>query len=200
MIVYWKVQEEKRARRRKIRKRRKSAGDSWQEHISSLTRTRLISMDFRHYRARRMKNGRSERALSSPPYRPIFETVAIGRSIPRQTDHVQMPAVEKFDDPRTYYAVLAHELTHWTAAPALDGISCHVSRRRPTRWRSLLRNSGAFICADLQLENEPRPDHAAYLAGWLKVLEDDKKAIFTAASKAQAASDWMHEYQKRLAA
>ena len=36
---------------------------------------------------------------------------------------------------------------------------------------------------------------AAYIASWLKVLKDDPKAIFTAASKAQQAADWMHAQQ-----
>ncbi len=53
----------------------------------------------------------------------------------------------------------------------------------------------AFICADLALAPEPRPDHAAYVASWLKVLRGDKRAIFTAAAKAQAAADWMHARQ-----
>ena len=46
------------------------------------------------------------------------------------------------------------------------------------------------------LAPEPRPDHAAYVASWLKVLRTDKRAIFTAAAKAQAAADWMHARQK----
>jgi antirestriction protein ArdC len=49
----------------------------------------------------------------------------------------------------------------------------------------------AFLCADLGLSNEPRPDHAAYIASWLRVLKDDKRAIFTAASRAQAAADYL---------
>ena len=53
----------------------------------------------------------------------------------------------------------------------------------------------AFVCADLALAPEPRPDHAAYVASWLKVLRGDKRAIFTAAAKAQQAADWMHARQ-----
>jgi antirestriction protein ArdC len=43
----------------------------------------------------------------------------------------------------------------------------------------------AFLCADLGIAPETRDDHAAYIASWLKVLKDDKRAIFTAASHAQ---------------
>jgi len=55
--------------------------------------------------------------------------------------------------------------------------------------------TASFILADLGLAHHPRPDHAAYVASWLRVLKDDPRAIFTAASKAQAASDWMHAQQ-----
>jgi len=49
----------------------------------------------------------------------------------------------------------------------------------------------AFLCADLGITNEPRPDHAQYLASWLSVLKADKKAIFTAASKASEAAAFL---------
>jgi antirestriction protein ArdC len=40
----------------------------------------------------------------------------------------------------------------------------------------------AFLCAELGIVPETRPDHAAYIASWLKALKDDKRAIFTAAA------------------
>jgi antirestriction protein ArdC len=51
----------------------------------------------------------------------------------------------------------------------------------------------AYTMAGLELELTPRADHAAYIASWLKVLRSDKRAIFTAASQAQKAADWMRE-------
>jgi antirestriction protein ArdC len=53
----------------------------------------------------------------------------------------------------------------------------------------------AFLCADLGITPETREDHAAYVASWLKVLKDDKRAIFTAASHAQKAVDFLHALQ-----
>lgn len=41
-----------------------------------------------------------------------------------------------------------------------------------------------------------RDDHAAYIASWIKVLKDDKRAIFAAASHAQRAADFLHGLQK----
>ncbi len=51
--------------------------------------------------------------------------------------------------------------------------------------------AASFVLADLGIAHHPRPDHAAYLASWLKVLKSDSRAIFEAASKAQAVADWM---------
>ena len=59
-------------------------------------------------------------------------------------------------------------------------------------WRnSVLRSS----CADLDLTLEPREDHAAYIANWLQVLKADNRAIFTAASHAQRAADFINGLQ-----
>jgi antirestriction protein ArdC len=53
----------------------------------------------------------------------------------------------------------------------------------------------AFLCADLRITGEPRADHAQYLASWLAVLKVDKKAIFTAASKASEAAAFLAALQ-----
>ena len=113
-----------------------------------------------------------------------------------------MPPFPAFRDAAAYYATLAHEATHWTG---------HASRcARDLRGRfgeeayaaeELVAELGAaFLCADLALAPEPRPGHAAYVASWLKVLRGDKRAIFTAAAKAQQAADWMHARQPAGAA
>ena len=53
----------------------------------------------------------------------------------------------------------------------------------------------AFVCADLALTPEVREDHASYIASWLKVLKDDKRAVFAAASFAQKAADYLSGLQ-----
>jgi antirestriction protein ArdC len=59
--------------------------------------------------------------------------------------------------------------------------------------------TAAFLCADLGITRETRDDHAAYIASWLKVLKNDKRAIFTAASHAQKAADYLHGLQPKAA-
>jgi antirestriction protein ArdC len=55
----------------------------------------------------------------------------------------------------------------------------------------------AFLCADLGITPEPREDHARYIANWLTVLRNDKRAIFTASAHAQRAADYLHGSQQR---
>ncbi|WP_432444747.1 zincin-like metallopeptidase domain-containing protein [Rhizobium leguminosarum] len=52
----------------------------------------------------------------------------------------------------------------------------------------------AFLCADLSITPEVREDHAAYIGNWLTILKGDKRAIFTAASHAQRAVDFLQQF------
>ena len=113
------------------------------------------------------------------------------------TDHIQMPPFEAFRDAVGYYATLSHEATHWT------GVKSRLDRDMSGRFGSegyaaeeLVAELGAaFLCDSLNLANEPRPDHAAYIASWLKILRGDNRAIFTSAAKAQQAADHLHSLQ-----
>lgn len=115
-------------------------------------------------------------------------------------DYIQMPSFDDFTDDASYVAILGHELTHWTAAPhRLDRDLSRYAKDKSERAREeLIAELGScFLCADLGIvpELEPRPDHASYIASWLKVLADDKRAIFTAASHAQRAVSYLHHLQ-----
>lgn len=115
-------------------------------------------------------------------------------------DYVQMPPFPAFRDAESYYATLAHEMTHWTRHPTR--LERDFGRKQ---WgdegyakEELVAELGAaFLCADLGITPETREDHAAYIASWLKALKDDKRFIFTAASHAQKAADHLHGYQKQ---
>ena len=76
-----------------------------------------------------------------------------------------------------------------------SGAAVPVALRPGYEGGGAIRSPDAFVLADLGIAHHPRADHAAYVASWLRVLKDDPRAIFTAASKAQAAADWMHAQQ-----
>lgn len=115
------------------------------------------------------------------------------------TDTIHMPDPGRFFDTASgtrtenFYAVLLHELTHWTGHPS------RCDRDLRNRFGSeayaieeLIAELGAaFCCARLGISPTPRDDHAQYIANWLKVLKSDNKAVFTAAAKAQAAVDYI---------
>lgn len=115
-------------------------------------------------------------------------------------DIIQMPPFESFRDAASYVAVLSHEATHWTAARhRIDRDLSRYAKDRSERAREeLIAELGScFLCADLGIapELEPRADHASYLDSWLKVLADDKRAIFSAAAHAQRAVAFLHGLQ-----
>ena len=112
-------------------------------------------------------------------------------------DQIRMPPFEAFRDPVAYYATLAHEAMHLTGHPSrcARDLSGRFGDESYAVEELVAELGAAFVCADLALTPEPRPDHAAYVASWLKVLRSDKRAIFTAAAKSQAAADWMHTQQ-----
>jgi antirestriction protein ArdC len=115
------------------------------------------------------------------------------------TDSIQLPPREAFIGSSTsspaesYYSTLCHELTHWTSTES------RCNRQLGKRFgdhayamEELVAELGAaFLCADLQITDEPCADHAQYLASWLSVMKEDKKAIFTAASKASEAAAYL---------
>lgn len=118
-------------------------------------------------------------------------------------DTIYMPTRALFSGSSTssatesFYSTLLHELTHWT------GHSARLNRELKNRFgdeayamEELVAELGAaFLCADLGISLEVRPDHAAYIQGWLAALKQDKRALFIAASKANAASDYLFKLQ-----
>jgi antirestriction protein ArdC len=113
------------------------------------------------------------------------------------TDTVHLPPFVRFKDAVSHIAVSTHEHAHASGAPH------RLARDLTGRFGSfayamdeaVAELTASFVLADLGLACEPRPDHAAYLASWMEVLKSDPRAIFTAASKAQQAADWMHSMQ-----
>lgn len=115
-------------------------------------------------------------------------------------DRIQLPPFEAFHDAHGYYATRAHETVHWTRHPSRLNRSFGRERwgdEGYAREELVAELGAAFLAADLGLSLEPRPDHAAYLASWIKVLQNDKRAIVQAASHAERASAFLHQLQNR---
>ena len=113
-------------------------------------------------------------------------------------DVIQLPPLPAFRDTEGYYSTALHELTHWTGHPSRCAreLNGHRFGSESYAFEELVAELGsAFLCAELGITPEVRDDHAAYLASWLAVLKQDKRAIFTAASQAQRAADYLRGLQ-----
>jgi antirestriction protein ArdC len=114
-------------------------------------------------------------------------------------DIIQLPPFEAFKDKESYYATALHELTHLSGHPSRlnRDLSGRFGSHAYAAEELIAELGAAFLCADLGITPEIRDDHAAYLASWLKVLKEDKRAIFSAAAHAQRAADYLHGLQQR---
>jgi len=115
------------------------------------------------------------------------------------TDTVHLPPFERFVDAASAYGVTLHECGHASGAKhRLDrDLGGRFGTERYAAEEICVELASGFVLADLGIAHNPRDDHAAYIASWLETLRSDPRAIFTAASKAQAIADWMHAQQGR---
>ena len=117
-------------------------------------------------------------------------------------DRIQVPGIDQYRNAEDHYATVLHELVHWTGHPS------RLHREFGQRFgddayaaEELVAELGAaFATARLGIANTPRPDHAAYLSHWLRILKADPKALFLTAAKAQAAVDHLMRVQRVTAA
>ncbi len=106
-------------------------------------------------------------------------------------DEIRLPTVESFDTTDGYLATAFHELCHWTGHK--DRCDRDLKNRfgdEKYAMEELVAELGSAM-----LSSVAGVDHISqaskYLAHWLKVLKADKRAIFTASSKAQQAADFL---------
>ncbi len=106
-------------------------------------------------------------------------------------DRIQMPPREAFEAAERYYNVALHELTHWSGHPQ----RCNrplLGRQHIEAYafEELVAEMGsAFLSSHCGLQAELH--HASYIESWLQALRNDKRLIFTAASQAQKAADFL---------
>jgi antirestriction protein ArdC len=106
-------------------------------------------------------------------------------------DFISMPAFEAFKSGAHFYNVNFHELGHWTGHK--DRLARDFSGRFGDQAYAaeelVAELTAAFLCAEFDVDGELR--HAGYIATWIRLLKDEPKAFMTAASKAQAAADFL---------
>ena len=108
-------------------------------------------------------------------------------------DRVQMPHFETFESAQAFWSTFAHEHVHSTGHTSrLDRDFGPHGTPEYAREELVAELGSAFLCADLGIASSPRSDHASYIASWLKLLEDEPRAVFDAATQAQQAVEFLH--------
>jgi antirestriction protein ArdC len=108
--------------------------------------------------------------------------------VPSQ-DFISMPAFGAFKGADHFYNVAFHELTHWTGHKSrLERDLQHRFGSRAYAAEELVAELGAaFLCAEFGFDGDVR--NAGYIATWIDLLKADKRAFFTACSRASQAAN-----------
>jgi antirestriction protein ArdC len=106
-------------------------------------------------------------------------------------DFISMPAFEAFKSAAHFYGTAFHEMGHWTGHRSrLDRDLRHRFGDRGYAAEELAAElCAAFLCAEFSFDGDLR--HAGYLQHWIALLQSDRRAFFTACSRAQAAADYL---------
>ena len=111
-------------------------------------------------------------------------------------DYVVMPPAGAFRTVEHFYATELHELAHWTAAETR--LNRDLKNRFGTKAYAaeelVAELTAAFLCAHLEIRGELR--HAGYIADWIRLLKEDDRAVFTAASKASQAAEFLRAFSE----
>ena len=134
-------------------------------------------------------------AIKNPPQ--FVEEDHNGAWYSPRHDKLNMPPLGSFEGPEEYYCVKFHELTHASGHVTRlnrEGITGKVKRDSAEYAREeLIAEMGAsFLCAATGIDVGHVTDNsAAYIASWLKRLNNDKTLVLKAAAGAQKAADYL---------
>ena len=137
-----------------------------------------------------------ERIVASMPNLPAIEHAGSKAFYSSVTDRVTMPPRDLFISAEEYGATLLHELTHST------GHDTRLNRESITEAAAfgsavyskeelIAEMGGAHLCAEAGISSAVIANQAAYVAGWLKKLCDDRRLVIHAAAQAQHAADYI---------
>ncbi|MGH7812580.1 MAG: ArdC family protein [Candidatus Binataceae bacterium] len=204
MVVFWKVENVKH-----------EGGDADNEETEEKGRRRFLLRYYRVFNVEQCELPQTvldklpkiethehdpidaaEKIVAAMPKRPEIEHAGSKAYYSAHADQITMPPRELFTSAEEYYATLFHEMTHSTG---------HQSRlARQTILEMAPFGSGtyskeelcaemgaAYLCAEAGISTAVIGNQAAYVAGWLGKLRDDRKLLIYAAAQAQRAADFV---------
>jgi len=139
---------------------------------------------------------KAEQIIATMPNKPLIQHMGGRACYNPRTDTVTLPPQTAFQSPEEYYCTAFHELTHSTMHEnrlnRKSTIQMHSFGDEAYSREELVAECGAsFLCGHAGIENFTLENSAAYIAGWLKALKNDKTLLVHAAAQAQKASDYI---------
>lgn len=139
---------------------------------------------------------KADSIINKMPQRPnIVHKPSSGAYYSPMRDEVTMPESYTCSS-EEYYSVLFHELAHST------GHESRLKRESLTKIQAfgdheyskeelVAEMTAAFLCAESGIEQKTLDNSAAYCAGWLKKLKNDRSMLIQAASQATKAANFI---------
>ena len=107
-------------------------------------------------------------------------------------DAIHLPFPGSFTEPQDYYAVALHELAHATGhSSRLDRPKGAKGSKEYAAEELVAELTAAFVCAELGIPAALH--HTGYIGTWVELLENDSKAIFSAAREASRAAEYLSD-------
>jgi putative DNA primase/helicase len=113
------------------------------------------------------------------------------------TDSITLPERTQFATADGFYAIALHELAHWSGHPSRLARDLAHPFGSEGYAREELRAEIASLMLGERLEIGHDPSqHAAYVGSWIKVLQDDPREIFRAASDAERITTYVMAFEQ----
>ncbi|MBL0226266.1 MAG: DUF1738 domain-containing protein [Geobacteraceae bacterium] len=139
---------------------------------------------------------RAEEIIAAMPMKPDIRYGGNRAYYSPTLDYCNIPNQHTFNTIEEYYSTIFHELAHAT------GHANRLSRKtilEPSYFGSheyskeelVAEMSASFLSDHAGIENTTIENSAAYIAGWLKALKNDKTLLVHAAAQAQKAADYI---------
>jgi antirestriction protein ArdC len=138
----------------------------------------------------------AERIIAEMPNPPEIRYGGSKAYYSSAIDRITLPPRELFTSAEDFYATLNHECCHATGSPKRlnrDSITEAAPFGSPVYSQEELtaEMGAAFLCAEAGISPAVIENQAAYVAGWLTKLRQDRKVVVHAAAQAQRAADFI---------
>jgi len=113
-------------------------------------------------------------------------------------DTITLPERGQFSSADRFYATALHELGHWTGHPSRlnrEDLGHPFGSEAYAREELRAEIASLMLGEQLGIGHEPG-QHVAYVASWIRVLENDPRAIFRAATDADRISQHLRSFEQ----